>query len=180
VIESAAGEPFKFGFVYSSGGPIGERIALFLKDSYAKAGIVLVPDPADWPILMKKLNERTFEAITLAWGTSVESDIYQMFHSDQMKDQGDDFINYSNPELDKVIDKARTTIDREKRMPLWHRAHQIIHEDQPYMFLVQRRSLGFMDSRIQNVGTSRLGLNFNNRYVLPIPWYVPKGNQKWK
>jgi len=180
VIESAAGEPFKFTLVYSSGGPIHERIALFLKDSYAKAGIVMSPEPSDWPILMKKLNERTFEAITLAWGTSVESDIYQMFHSDQTKDQGDNFINYINPELDKVIDKARTTIDRQKRMPLWHRTHQIIHEDQPYMFLVQRRSLGFMDQRIQNVGTSRLGLNYNNRYVLPIPWYVPKAMQKWK
>ena len=33
---------------------IGERIALFLKDSYAKAGILMTPDPADWSILMNK------------------------------------------------------------------------------------------------------------------------------
>jgi peptide/nickel transport system substrate-binding protein len=103
-----------------------------------------------------------------------------MFHSSQIADQGDDFMNYKNEELDRVIDKARTTIDREKRMPLWHRAHQIIHEDQPYTFLVQRRNMGFMDNRIQNVGKSRLGLNYNNRYTMPIPWYVPKANQKWK
>src|SRR2546421_3018941 len=180
IIESPSGEPFKFSLVYSTGGAIGERIALFLKDSYAKAGILTTPDPADWSILMKKLNERTFDAITLAWSTSVESDIYQMFHSSQIKDQGDDFMNYENKELDQVIDKARTTLDRDKRMALWHRAHQIIHEDQPYTFLVQRRNMGFMDQRIQNVDRSKLGLNYNNRYVLPIPWYVPKGNQKWK
>ena len=180
VIESPAGEPFKFSLVYSTGGPLGERIALFLKDSYAKAGIVLNPDPADWSILMKKLNERTFDAITLAWSTSVESDIYQMFHSSQIADQGDDFMSYKNQELDQVIEKARTTLDRDKRMALWHRAHQIIQEDQPYTFLVQRRNMGFMDNRIQNVDRSKLGLNYNNRYVLPIPWYVPKGNQKWK
>ena len=40
--------------------------------------------------------------------------------------------------------------------------------------------MGFMDNRIQNVERSKLGLNYNNRYVLPIPWYVPKSMQKWK
>jgi len=180
VIESPKGEPFKFVLTYSSKSPLTERIALYLKDSYAKAGIVMQPDPVDWPILMKRLNERNYDAITLAWSTSVESDIFQMFHSSQLADQGDDFMNYRNEELDKVIEKARTSLDRDKRMPLWHRAHQIIHDDQPYTFLVQRRNMGFMDNRIQNVEKSKLGLNYNNRYVLPIPWYVPKGSQKWK
>jgi peptide/nickel transport system substrate-binding protein len=180
VIESKAGEPFRFSLVYSSKGVIGERIALFLKDSYARAGIVMTPDPQDWPIMMTKLNERDFDAITLAWGTSVESDIFQMFHSVQIKDQGDNFMHYVNPELDKAIEAARTTIDKSKRMPLWHECHRIIHEDQPYTFLVERFSLGFQDSRVQNVETSKLGLNFNNRYSMPIPWYVPKTMQKWK
>ena len=180
VIESPSGEPFRFSLVYSSGGPLGERIALFLKDSYARAGIVLVPDPQDWPIMMKKMNERDYDAITLAWATQPESDIFQMFHSSQIADQGDNFMSYVNPELDKAIEQARTTLDKGKRMPLWHKAHRIIHDDQPYMFLVQRRSLGFMDRRVQNVEPSKLGLNFNNRFVLAIPWYVPKSNQKWK
>jgi peptide/nickel transport system substrate-binding protein len=172
--------PFRFTLAYPSGGPLGERIALFLKDSLSKAGIVLVPDPTDWPIMMKKLQERDFEAITLAWSTNVESDPYQIFHSSQIADQGDNFMSWVNPEADKLIDQARTTLDKAKRMELWHQFHRQVHEDQPYMFMVVRYSLGFQDGRFQNVSESKLGLNYNNRYSMPNPWYVPKARQKWK
>lgn len=180
VIESPSGEPFKFSLTYPSGGPLGERIALFLKDSLAKAGIVLTPDPEDWPLVMKKMNERDFDSIALAWSSDIESDPYQIFHSSQMADQGDDYISYANPALDKTIEQARTTLDKSKRMQLWHKVHDIIHEDQPYTFMVQRYNLGFIDSRFQNIHPSKLGLNYNNRYPMPNPWYVPKANQKWK
>src|SRR5207237_3056473 len=176
VIESSKGEPFRFVLTYGSKPPLVERIALYLKDSYAKAGIVMQPDPVDWPILMKRLNERTYDAITLSWSTSIESDIFQMFHSSQIADQGDDFMSYKNEELDKVIEKARTTIDKDKRMPLWRRCHQIIHEDQPYTFLVQRRNMGFMDNRIQNVEKSKLRLNYHKRHLLPNPLFFPDAN----
>jgi peptide/nickel transport system substrate-binding protein len=179
VLELPDGRPFRFKFTYSAKLDLSKRMALFVKDAYARVGIAVEPEPTDWTIMLKKLDNRDFDAITLGWGGSVESDLYQIFHSSQMKDAGDNFISYSNPELDRLIEQARTTIDEKARNPLWRKCQQILHEDQPYTFLLERKSLVFMDKRIENVSQSKIGLNYNQRYNMPVPWYVPRKLQKW-
>ncbi len=173
------GEPFRFKLTYGSGNATFDRVVLLIKDGYAKAGITMDPDPIDWPILTQKLNNHDFEVVSLGWGGSAESDLFQEFDSSQIQDQGDNFMSYSNPALDKIIEQARQTIDVKKRMELWHQAHRILAEDQPYTFLVSRKSLRLMDKRIQNVTYSKLGLNLIYRESMPIPWYVPKAMQKY-
>jgi peptide/nickel transport system substrate-binding protein len=180
VLESPTGEPFKFKFSYGVKLKLSEQIALFVKDGLAKAGIVAEPDPVDWPIMMKKINSRDFDAINLGWSSSIETDLFQAFHSSQIKDNGDNYVSYENPELDKLIEQARLTVDEEKRMPLWRKANRIISEDQPYTFLFDKMALGFFDKRIKNIQTSRVGLNYLSRFPMPYPWYVPKAEQKWK
>jgi peptide/nickel transport system substrate-binding protein len=63
-------------------------------------------------------------------------------------------------------------------MPIWHKANRILHEDQPYTFMLYRQSLLFVDNRIKNVKQSKSGLNYLSDDVMPIPWYVPKTLQK--
>lgn len=179
LLERADGTPLKLKLTYNSKNQLSQRIALFLKDGYARVGVALEPDPTDWPIMLKKMDSRDFDAITLGWSGGIETDIFQMFHSSQIKDAGDNFMSYNNPELDKYMEQARSTIDEATRMPLWHKCHEILHEDQPYTFLIDRKGLVFLDKRIVNVGPSKLGLNYAQRYVMPIPWYVPIAKQKW-
>ena len=50
---------------------------LFIKDTYAKGGVTVELDPEDWPQMQKKMDGRDFDAITLGWSGSVESDLYQ-------------------------------------------------------------------------------------------------------
>jgi peptide/nickel transport system substrate-binding protein len=181
VIDGPDGKPFRFKLSYSSKIKLFERAVFLMKDGLAKAGIALDPDPQDWPIIQKQLTNRDYDAITLRWGGgSVESDITQMFHSSQIKDNGDNFLHYINPELDQAIDEAKSTIDSAKRMPLWHKCHRILHEDQPYTFLFNQQYLYFFDKRIKNVHQAKLGLNYWQYNVMPIPWYVPGPMQKYK
>ncbi len=179
VLKGPDGQPFRFKLTYANGNATFERIVLMLKDGYAKAGITMDADAVDWPVLTEKLNNRDFEVVTLGWGGSIESDLFQEFDSSQIKDQGDNFMSYSNLALDKILETAERTVDVQKRMDLWHQAHRILAEDQPYTFLVSRQSLRFMDKRIQNVQYSKIGLNLVYRESMPIPWYVPKAMQKY-
>lgn len=178
ILESPTGEPFRFSLTYGNKNPISERIALFIKDSLAQVGIQMIQEPTDWPIMLKKLDEKNFDAITLGWTGGIETDIYQMFHSSQTIQGGDNYMSYVNPELDKVIEAARSTVDESQRMPLWQQAHRILHEDQPYTFLLNRKSLIFIDKRIRNVQRTRSGLNFLSTSAMPNPWYVPLSLQK--
>jgi peptide/nickel transport system substrate-binding protein len=174
VIESAdGGKPFEFKLTYPAGSGNYDRMVLFMKDAYARAGIVLKPDPLEWAVFTDRLENKNFEAISLGWTAGVENDVYQMFHSSQMVAGGDDFMSYKNPELDAAIDAARQTMDESKRMPLWQRAHAILHEDQPYTFLWYGKSLIFIDNRIRNVQLTKLGINPSEE------WYVPSQQQRY-
>jgi peptide/nickel transport system substrate-binding protein len=180
LLESPEGAPFEFTFSYPSGNPFTDRVVLFIKDSYAKVGIKVNLDAVDWPIFIKKLDNRDFEACTLGWTTSVETDCNQIFHSSQTKDNGDNFVGHINPELDKAIDEARATVDDAERMKKWQVVHRIVAEDQPYTFLLNRKSLQFVDSRIKNVKPSKLGLNYVWTEFSPYPWFVPADQQLHK
>lgn len=180
VIEGPDRQPFRFQLTFGRGSAVVDRMMLMLKDSYAKAGIVMDLDPVDWPILQKKCDTHDFDGISLGWATDVESDLYQIFHSSQIENQGDNWMSYRNADLDKLIEQARSTVDEAKRYELWHRCHRIIVDDQPYTFLINRRGTSFMDRRIHNVAKSKLGFNFNSRAAMPYPWYVPKGMQRYK
>lgn len=178
VVESASGVPLRFKLTYPSGSDSYQRIVLFLKDSFARGGVALEPDPTDWPILVEKLDQRDFDAVSLGWSGGIENDIYQMFHSSQISDNGDNFMHYKNPELDKALEAARRTLDKDKRMELWRQCHRILHEDQPYTFLTRRAGIMFVDKRIRNVEPTRIGFNYVSLWMMPLEWYVPKDLQK--
>ncbi len=175
VMEDAQGKPFEFDLTFAQNSEDTKRMVLYMKDLYARAGIKLNPKPTEWPVMIDELKRRDYDAITLGWTSGIETDIYQMLHSDQRSDNGDNFINYSNPQLDQLIDSARAEVDEEKRMPLWQQAEAIIYEDQPYTFLMRRKSLTFIDRRMQNIEITKLGINS----FTPIEWYVPTETQKY-
>lgn len=178
VLIDDAGREFRFKLTYNNKNPLTERMILLIKDSLTRVGIVLEQEPTDWPIMIQKMNQRDFDAITLGWTGGVETDIYQMFHSSQIADGGDNFMSYSSPALDAAIEEARKTVDEAPRLAVWRKAHQIIHEDQPYTFLLTAQALVFVDKRIQNVGPTRSGLNYFGQDPMPIPWYVPADRQR--
>ncbi len=175
VLESADGAPLRFKLTYPSGSTTYDRIVLYLKDSFARAGVIVELDPLEWSVFGQRLQNRDFDAIMLGWGGgSIEGDIRQMFHSSQIGEGADNFISYANPRLDELIDQARQTIDEDARMPLWHACHRILHEDQPYTYLFTSKSLVFLDGRVANVQRVTTGLNDRTE------WFVPAAMQRWK
>jgi len=175
VLENADGEPFEFELVYFQGSDDSKRIVLFLKDLYARAGVSLIPKPTEWSVMLDFLDTRNFDAIVLGWSSGVETDINQMFHSDQIEGGGDNFVSYRNEELDKLIDEARSTVVESERMPIWQQAEAVMHQTQPYTFLMRRESLLFIDDRFKNFQITNLGLNDS---LVPVETYVPFDQQK--
>ncbi|WP_018867492.1 MULTISPECIES: peptide-binding protein [unclassified Thioalkalivibrio] len=176
VLVNEDGEPFSFELAYFQDNEDTRRIALFLRDLYARAGVEMRPQPTEWSVMLEKLSRQDFDAITLGWTSGVEVDIYQMFHSSQTVSGGDNFIHYQNPELDAIIEAARGEVDEPARMELWREAERILHEDQPYTFLMRRQTLAFIDRRIQNLEQTALGLNLG---AVPLEIYVPFELQRY-
>jgi peptide/nickel transport system substrate-binding protein len=159
ILENEKGDKFEFEYTYATGGEISERLARFVKDSYAQAGIVMKTRPVDWSRYQELLKLRDFDAITLAWGNNApESDPRQIWHSESIKEGGDNFIQWRNDDADALIEKGRRTMDEATRMLVWREFEAVVAEDQPYTFVRVAPWLRFVKREFGNVNTYRTGL----------------------
>jgi peptide/nickel transport system substrate-binding protein len=172
-IRDKDGMPLRFKFAYSTGQLFYEQLAKLLKEAGAKVGIDVIPDPYEWSVFIERFQEHQFDALVIGSGGTIEFDPYQYFHSSQIADRGDNVESYSNPEVDKLLEEARRTLDEDKRYALYHKFHRIIHDEQPFTFLYMRPARIFIDKRFENVKVHTLGVN-------QLEWYVPKEKQRYK
>jgi peptide/nickel transport system substrate-binding protein len=180
VLELADGTQLSFKLTYPSKIDTIDRIMRYIQDDYSRAGVRMELDPIDFTILLQRIKTREYAALSMGWGGgSMEDDIYQEFHSSQMEGDGDDFMSYKNPEMDKAIEAARRTIDTKARMELWHKCDRILHEDQPYTFLMDQKRLLFIDKRIEGLKLTKAGTNLVGNWCMPVPYYVPGPKQKY-
>lgn len=175
ILQGPDGDNFSFELTFFQDNEDTRRMVLLLRDLYARAGVVMRPRPTEWSVMLENLRQKDFDAITLGWTSGIEIDIFQMFHSSQTVEGGDNFMNYRNPELDALIDAARAEVDEDARMALWQQAERILVEDQPYTFLFRRNTLAFVDSRIAHIENTALGLNL---MTVPVEVYVPVAAQR--
>lgn len=117
-----------------------EKYFTIFKEDAKKAGVKVDLKVIEWNSFIKKLDERSFDTVALSWGGgSVNWDPKQVWHSDSAKGTGSNFISYSNTEVDKLIDEARVTLEKEKRIPILHKVYELIANDVPYIFLFNRQ-----------------------------------------
>jgi peptide/nickel transport system substrate-binding protein len=159
VLENEKGEKFRFEYTYATGGEISEKIARFVKDSYGRAGIEVTTRPVDWSRYQDLLKTRDFDAITLAWSAnSPESDPRQIWHSESVKEGGDNFIQWKSEKVDALIEQGRRTMDEATRMQVWQAFEAAVAEEQPYTFIRVSPWLRFVSRDFGNVNTYRSGL----------------------
>jgi peptide/nickel transport system substrate-binding protein len=159
ILEDSKGNPLQFEYTYASGSEIAERVARFVKDSYTAAGIKVSIRGVEWAVYTDLLKTRDFDAITLGWGANApESDPRQIFHSESIKNQGDNFAQWANAEADRLIDAGRREMDPEKRAGIWRELEAVLHDEQPYTFIRVPPWLRFASKTLGNVNTYPIGI----------------------
>ncbi len=171
-IRDKDGVKFAFEFLIPGGSETGEKIATILKEELDRMGIQMDIRKTEWAVFTTRLNERKFDAVTLAWSMGVESDPYQIWSSTQAE-KGSNFIGFKNAEADRLIEEARQEFDRDKRIEMYRKFSEIVHEEQPYTFLFCRKATVAVNKRFENVIVYPLGIE-------PTEWYVPLPLQKYE
>jgi peptide/nickel transport system substrate-binding protein len=167
------GKVFKFSVAIPAESPIYDKLSAYIKEQWAKAGIELVVEPYEFSVLVERLDNRNYDSAILGWTGGLESDPYQIWHSESIKDKGSNFVSFDNKEADALIDAGRAELDEDKRMEIWHKLHRIIHDEQPYTFLQAGMERAFINGRMKNTEPYKVGLNSGD-------WYVPRMQQKYK
>jgi peptide/nickel transport system substrate-binding protein len=159
VLRNERGDPFVFEFTRSAGGQIHERIAKYIIDQCALAGIRCVERVVDWSQYDQILKTRDFDALIMGWSASApESDPTQIWHSQSIENQGHNFIQWRHPDQDRLVEGIRGELDYEKRLEIHHEFHRLLHEEQPYTFVRASPWLRFVRKDFGNVNTYPKGL----------------------
>ncbi len=127
------GKPFKFEIILGDT-PITKAIALNLKENLSKIGVDCDMHVLEWSAFSQRLDERNFDAAIFGWSFDLDPDPYDLWHSLQITN-GVNYVSYSNPKLDKLLELGRSTYDQKIRQMYYYQVHRILHEDQPYTCL---------------------------------------------
>ncbi len=158
-IVDKGGIKFEFTIMEVANHPIQTRMLPLIKEDMAKAGIDMKIQSFEWSVYIQRLEQKKFDACTLGWSSPYESDPYQIWHSSEAdKPASSNHIGFRSKEADKLIEAMRVEFDFDKRIKLAHQFQQLLHDEQPYTFLVASDSLVAIASRYQNVRLFPLGI----------------------
>ena len=117
-----------------------EKYLTLYQEDLKKAGIELKLKLLDWTAFLRLLDDKTFSAVMLGWsGGSIDLDPKQVWHSESSQNKGSNFISYSNPLVDALIDKGRSQLNKKDRIKTFREVYRLIAEDVPYIFMFNRR-----------------------------------------
>ncbi|MFZ2654219.1 MAG: peptide-binding protein [Victivallales bacterium] len=166
------GKKFEFTILGVSNHPLQERILPIVKEDMAKAGIVMNIRFVEWSVYTQRLENKSFEVCILGWGMGIEDDPYQLWHSSEAEKMGSsNHIGFKNKEADRIIEAIRPCFDLNKRIELCHEFHKLLHEEQPYTFLISPYTLLAQSCSYRNVRV------FPGGVETKIMW-CPKAEQK--
>lgn len=109
---------------YVPAGGTGDHPAFLLctkaKEVFDSLGFnLIIDDPSDWNVMLEAIAAGTHELWTMAWGASIDPDMYQIYHSNNIigkeNSTGDNHYHIADAELDELIMEARTSDDQEFR-----------------------------------------------------------------
>ncbi|WP_298431714.1 peptide-binding protein [Geobacter sp.] len=167
------GRRFSFTILTNQGNDQRIKTAQIIQRRLRTVGIEVKIRVLEWAsFLTNFIDKRNFEAVILAWTIPQDPDIFDIWDSSKTGPKELNFISYSNPEVDRLLEEGRRTFDQEKRRRCYWRIQEILAWDQPYTFLYVPDALPAVSSRFRGIEPAPAGIMYDF-----IHWYVPKEEQ---
>ena len=135
--------PFEFSVLVNQQ-PLRIAICTLLKENLEQVGVRVNVRPTEATVIQDLTQKRKFQAYFGGWGSGTDPDSTENIWA---TGAGRNFVNYSNPEVDRLYVEGRRELDRGKRAEKYGRIQEILYDDQPYTWLYWRNSFyGFSKS----------------------------------
>ncbi|CAK7039664.1 MAG: Oligopeptide-binding protein AppA [Desulfovibrio sp.] len=174
VLRNAKGLPFFFTIMTNQGNEQRIKTAIIIQSQLKELGMNVSVRTVEWATFYSQfVNKGYYDAIILGWTTPLDPDLFDVWHSSNMRPKGLNFMKYANPELDVLIEEGRRTFDQAERKKIYDKAQEILHHDQPYCFLYVPYTLPAVHKRFKGIVEAPAGITYNLK-----DWWVPKAERK--
>jgi len=132
------GKPAKLDFAVPIAGEseIMKRIALAMQAYLQEIGLSTTIRFLEWNVWKEEvLGQQNYDITIAFWDFDDSANIASLFHSNNARSWGNNFVNYRNPKVDSMLTEAEATNDFDKRRAIYKSLHANIADDAPYVFL---------------------------------------------
>lgn len=142
------GQPLKIRLTAPEGSDVAQDVVINLQSQLQLAGLSVEPEflgSAEWK--QRVWRDRDFDLIVSQWSFDRNEDIYEQFHSKGTRN----FVAYTNPEVDALLDQARTTADPQQKRAILRQVHAKVANEDPMVFLWTLDSYSALSTKVKNV-----------------------------
>jgi len=171
LLKQAGVKDLEFTVLVNQGNKEREKAAAILQQQFDKIGVKMNIRVLEWSALLKIINARKdpkdFDAVIIGWSTGVDPDSYSIWHSSQYPG-GLNFIGYSDPRVDKMLDAGRREQSKAGRKGIYAKMYKEITNDAPYVFLWYPNVLAGVRNRVGGLsepGPAGLFMDIEKVYI---------------
>ena len=117
----------------SFGAAIPTYLEVILEQWSQELGIEVDIQQTEWATFLQDVNDKKYQMFSLGWIADYpdpQNFLDVLLHSESQSNH----TNYSNPEVDRLLEEARTERDRDRRFELYNQVEQMILDDAPWVW----------------------------------------------
>lgn len=164
-------KPLHIEMFVVSGSTISGQIAQILQQAARGIGVDIDVRQLEPATFFQRVSSGDYQSAILGIGIDPDPDVYTQFDSSQFPPNGQNFVYYSNPEADKLIEESRKEFDFAKRKAIFRQLHRVLNDDQPYTWIAQASQKWAVNRRVHNVKVG-VGLGFFLWYPDSLEWTI--------
>jgi len=151
------GHPVEFSIITNSSSKPRERMATMIQQDLRSIGIKVNVTTLDFPSLIERISEKfNYEAVILGLiNTELDPNVQMnVWLSSSENHQWNP--NEKTPatsweaDIDNLMRQQASSADPKKRKAAWDRVQEIVYEQQPFIYLVNKNSLSAVNPNVAN------------------------------
>ncbi len=155
------GKDFAFDLMFPSTNVLRRQMALLIQADLARLGIKVRPTQMEFTSLVARAEAGDFDATLWVWVEGTRVDLTSSWSTPSPSQGSNNFIGYSNPDVDRLIAAAREEPDYTRAKVLLDRLQELIVADQPATFLYESNMLVATSRHLRGADINSASLYFN-------------------
>ena len=142
--------------------PDGGALAEILQAELLNIGVEAEIVTYDWGTYLEKTENGEHDMAMLGWiaGADPDNFFYYLLSKTHAEKPAFNISFYRSDEMQDVLERARTSTDRNERIELYQQAQAIFHRDVPWVPLAHGQRLLVVDKRVKNLRLAPTGWKY--------------------
>jgi peptide/nickel transport system substrate-binding protein len=163
------GRRLEFGLLVPQSSKARMAYAVLIQQQLRGVGAKVNLEPADYPTVMARLGARAFDATILGLATDPSpSGAKQTWHSAGAVKGGSNYVSYTSPRFDALLDSAIASFDPAATKAYARRAYQTLVDDAPAIWLYDVLTMAVVHHRLRTPG-----IRADGYWAGLADWHIP-------